>query len=279
MFQLRFDNLSQSMLYIFHKYNKATHTGRPLDPLSFLELSEAGDTFMNNSNKDPKKRLSHTQAKVENYRGPSDEQKSPPRPRNMKQWHTLVEERIQTAMQAGQFDNLSGHGKPLKLAKNPYADPSLELAHGLLKNNDYLPDWIERDIIIRREVEKAREQLRAAWQYYQPDLDRARTKENLPIVESLPKKQEFTRLGPNLEEASAKKDVSVFEDSPKKQEIHGLGPTPETQSGWQDAVSRFAEALAKINCKIDDYNLVVPILSKQRVHLRLEDELRQVKSH
>jgi DnaJ family protein C protein 28 len=60
-------------------------------------------------------------------------------------WDDLVERRIQEAMAAGAFDRLPGQGKPLNLTRNPYLDPSLELAFGLLKNNGYTPEWISRD--------------------------------------------------------------------------------------------------------------------------------------
>jgi DnaJ family protein C protein 28 len=77
-------------------------------------------------------------------------------------WDDLVERRIQEAMAAGAFDRLPGQGKPLNLTRNPYLDPSLELAFGLLKNNGYTPEWISRDKQIREELEAARLSLRAA---------------------------------------------------------------------------------------------------------------------
>ncbi len=166
--------------------------------------------------------LRAARSKATDYQTQKPPEEAPPsnQPRSLKAWRTLVEERIQTAMEEGRFDNLPGRGKPLNLNKNPHGDSSLDLAHGLLKNNGYTPEWVDRDLFIRRELETARERLRAAWQYYQPN--------------------------------------------------------PEERSGWHGAVERFAEALQKINRQIDDYNLVVPILAKQRFRLRLEDELRRV---
>lgn len=51
---------------------------------------------------------------------------------------------------------------------------------------------------------------------------------------------------------------------------------PPDESRWQAAVGRFEEALNQLNRKIDDFNLVVPILGCQRARLRLEDELRRL---
>jgi DnaJ family protein C protein 28 len=85
------------------------------------------------------------------------------RPRGERDWHDLVERRIQEAMADGVFDNLPGEGQPLDLSRNPYLDPSLELAYGLLKNNGYTPEWIARDKEIREELEAARTRLHVAW--------------------------------------------------------------------------------------------------------------------
>lgn len=50
---------------------------------------------------------------------------------------------------------------------------------------------------------------------------------------------------------------------------------PSDESAWQATVARFEETMGKINRKIDDFNLIVPILSCQRPRLRLADELRR----
>lgn len=51
---------------------------------------------------------------------------------------------------------------------------------------------------------------------------------------------------------------------------------PAGEAVWQAAVTRFEEALVKLNHKIDVFNLIVPVPTAQRFRLRLEDELRQV---
>lgn len=87
--------------------------------------------------------------------------------RGEQEWQDLVERRIQEAMATGAFDNLPGQGKPLDLVRNPYLDPSLDLAYGLLKSNGYVPEWIGRDQEIRAEIQAARARLRAAWVQHQ----------------------------------------------------------------------------------------------------------------
>jgi len=51
------------------------------------------------------------------------------------------------------------------------------------------------------------------------------------------------------------------------------------RAGWQAAVARFEASLAKINRKIDDFNLMAPSLSLHRPRLRLQDELRRIKNN
>jgi DnaJ family protein C protein 28 len=50
-----------------------------------------------------------------------------------------------------------------------------------------------------------------------------------------------------------------------------------SEAAWKEAVAHFAEALIKLNHKIDRFNLIVPIPAKQRFRLRLEDELRRIR--
>ncbi len=66
-------------------------------------------------------------------------------------WHDRVEDRIQEAMERGEFDNLRGKGKPLDLKKNPWAG-DCELAFHILENAGFAPEWIERDKALRAEL-------------------------------------------------------------------------------------------------------------------------------
>jgi DnaJ family protein C protein 28 len=52
---------------------------------------------------------------------------------------------------------------------------------------------------------------------------------------------------------------------------------PASEATWQAAIAHFAEALVKLNRKIDHFNLIVPIPANQRFRLRLEDELRRIR--
>lgn len=176
---------------------------------------------MANEKPDRADQLQDAKYRASDYQVPDEVKQPAKRPRTMKQWRSYVEESIQSAMDEGRFDNLPGSGQPIQREALAGSDAAEEMANGILKNNGFTPDWIDRDLSIRKDIEAARESLQAAWRYYQPN--------------------------------------------------------PESDPGWHRAVGRFEEALEKINKQIEDFNLVVPILSKQRMKHRLEDELRLVK--
>ncbi len=69
----------------------------------------------------------------------------------------LIDEIIQDAMRKGQFDDLPGAGKPLKLEDDSMVPPEQRMAHKLLRDNGFVPDWMaqgqaldaEREALIR----------------------------------------------------------------------------------------------------------------------------------
>lgn len=70
----------------------------------------------------------------------------------MDEWHFIADRRIEEAMAEGAFENLDGAGEPLDLNENPYEDPSLRMAHRILRNNGFAPAWIEEGRDIDAEV-------------------------------------------------------------------------------------------------------------------------------
>jgi hypothetical protein len=55
----------------------------------------------------------------------------------------VAEERIREALQRGEFDNLPGQGKPLKLEDDQHVPEDLRLAYKILKNAACLPPEVE----------------------------------------------------------------------------------------------------------------------------------------
>ena len=74
----------------------------------------------------------------------------------MDAWNTIAERKIREAMEEGVFDNLNGKGRPLDLEEDPYEDPSLRMAHRLLRNNGFAPAWVEERKELQRDIDVAR---------------------------------------------------------------------------------------------------------------------------
>ena len=69
----------------------------------------------------------------------------------------IAEERIREAVQRGEFENLPGLGKPLKLEDDRHIPDDLRLAYKILKNADCLPPELE----VKKEIRRTEELLGA----------------------------------------------------------------------------------------------------------------------
>lgn len=78
----------------------------------------------------------------------------------MDKWESIAERKIREAIEAGEFDNLPSKGKPIELDIDP--DPSLWMAHHLLRVNGFAPSWIEESKDIDAAVNRFRADLRNA---------------------------------------------------------------------------------------------------------------------
>jgi hypothetical protein len=68
----------------------------------------------------------------------------------------IVEERIRKAQRKGDFENLAGSGKPLKLEEDRHIAEELRLSYKILKNADCLPPEVE----LKKEIERTEDLLR-----------------------------------------------------------------------------------------------------------------------
>jgi hypothetical protein len=87
---------------------------------------------------------------------------------------TLAEQKIQEAIERGEFDGLPGAGKPLELGDDPLVPEELRVAYRVLKNAGFVPPEVEmlREI---RSVEQALADLR-------PGPDRTRALRRLQLL-------------------------------------------------------------------------------------------------
>ena len=73
-------------------------------------------------------------------------------------WNLVAERKIREAMEEGAFDHLDGEGQPLDLSENPYEDPSQRMAHRILKNNGFAPEWILDGREIEQDIRRLKSQ-------------------------------------------------------------------------------------------------------------------------
>lgn len=65
----------------------------------------------------------------------------------------IAEQRIQEAMQRGDFDNLEGRGRPIEYEDDSFVPPDLRMAYKILKNAGYLPPELETAREIRNTMD------------------------------------------------------------------------------------------------------------------------------
>lgn len=63
---------------------------------------------------------------------------------------TIAERRIQEAQERGDFDDLPGAGRPLRLEDMSHVPPELRMAYTVLRNADCLPPELQE----RKEIQK-----------------------------------------------------------------------------------------------------------------------------
>ena len=89
----------------------------------------------------------------------------------MSSWiERISEQRIQEAMQRGDFDDLPGYGKPVALSDDSMVPEDLRLAYKMLRDAGYLPPEMSlqaeirslQDLLDRIEDEDERNRLRIA---------------------------------------------------------------------------------------------------------------------
>lgn len=55
-----------------------------------------------------------------------------------------IEEQIRRAIEAGEFDDLEGKGKPIDLSAYFAAPEDVRLGYAMLKSNNFVPEEVER---------------------------------------------------------------------------------------------------------------------------------------
>ncbi len=150
-------------------------------------------------------------------------------------WQHYVDEIIQKAVEQGEFDYSSLKGKKLRESSTEVFEGDRAMAHKMLKNSGYAPDFIMK----KREIDEM--------------LDKQRS---LLLRYALRRR----RL---LAAAEAASEESAQE-----------GLRQQAEADWQWAVRQVEAALPKINEQISIFNLInkIPNMHKRRIHIEKEIE-------
>ena len=149
----------------------------------------------------------------------------------------LSDRRIQEAIDAGEFDNLDGMGKPLQMDDNPYVPEDMRMAFKVLKNSGFAPDWMVLSQQIEADIERLRYSADRHFEYLRRSL--AEVAGNPYAVRRL--RSEVSRL----------------------------------RNEHRRAAKQHALLIDEINRKISTFNQTVPIASLLKVPLSAEDEMRR----
>src|SRR6478672_697222 len=147
----------------------------------------------------------------------------------------IAEHRIKEAIDAGEFDNLEGLGKPLRdLEDNPFVPAEMRAAYKVLSNSGYAPDWM----VLSQQI----------------DADIARLRHAADL--------HFAYLRRQLEEVAS----SVYAVRRLRKE------TDRLKAEHRRAAAVHARSIEEINRKISTFNQTCPIASLLRWPLAAEAE-------
>ncbi len=126
----------------------------------------------------------------------------------MDDWTSPVEQAIRDMIERGEFDDLPGAGKPLKLDEDETTPRHLRMAYKLLKDNDLEPEWIMAEREIDEKRTHLRNEVKRGWRAYRgavADAERADDRERRDSVERAWRQVEGT-----LQQAAEKFNKAVL---------------------------------------------------------------------
>lgn len=153
-------------------------------------------------------------------------------------WQNHIDRALQAAREEGKLQNLPGEGKPLKLEDETHTPEHLRMAHRLLKDHGFAPDWIMHGQEIDQKKNQLAHNMKTAVRAYQGAIGDAGRQTGADA--------ETRRL--------------------------------RAHSTWKLARQNFEEAAAKLNKEILNYNLKVPEGVTHKALINVERELAQLLS-
>ncbi|TPX63526.1 hypothetical protein CcCBS67573_g08649 [Chytriomyces confervae] len=187
-------------------------------------------------------------------------------------FETLVDAQIARARRKGQFDDLSGRGKPIQFDTDERLNVHLSdtelIMNRMIKSQNVLPGWIEAGQEVDRETAKLRKELEdLARECFRPNVNDSNSYHHPTPVES---SQQSTSLGLWIRNLLGAREQQ--RPSPTN-----ANSSVSAESRWKASGHEWAsKRIDEINAKIRDYNLQSPGVKK--VLLSVEKELQKARS-
>lgn len=164
-------------------------------------------------------------------------------------WVEMIADRkVRDAQEEGLFDNLPGKGRPLNLDIDSRLPPEIRIANQLMRDAGVLPEWIELEKQIRTRRQAWAERVEA----YAREREQSQDMPALPTGSSVRAARQAER----------QRETSIQRQD-EARELFLLQAVRELRSQ---------------NVLIDRFNLMVPLPSRQRMRLRLRDELADLEA-
>ncbi|MDQ4076836.1 MAG: DUF1992 domain-containing protein [Chloroflexota bacterium] len=152
-------------------------------------------------------------------------------------WQNYVDRLIEEAQERGEFDYSSLKGKKLREDKAEHFAGDRTMAHKVLKNSGYAPDFIMK----------------------KRDIDEMLAKQRDMLLRYALRRR---RLLTAAEEAT--------------EEEHRAALMARADEDWQWAIRRYEEAIPEINKQISIFNLMNKIPNLHKWKIRIEKEVERV---
>lgn len=174
---------------------------------------------------------------------------------------SLADEKIEDARRRGQFDNLSNRGKPLERdhnAQSPFLDTTEYLLNRMIKQQDIVPPWIEKQQELASAVRGFRERVRGGWRRH---VARSIASAGGGLEEQCRRAERYARGEERLRRIEERaKRVEMGEEVEDIEDAVMAGPTEVFRDPAWEAVELPYHKLAieALNSTTRSYNLMAP---------------------
>ncbi|KAL0635662.1 hypothetical protein Q9L58_005388 [Maublancomyces gigas] len=174
---------------------------------------------------------------------------------------SLADEKIEDARRRGQFDNLSNRGKPLERdhnAQSPFLDTTEYLLNRMIKQQDIVPPWIEKQQELASAVRGFRVRVRDGWRRH---VARSIASAGGGLEEQCRRAERYARGENRLRRIEERaKRVEMGEEVEDIEDAVMAGPTEVFRDPAWEAVELPYHKLAieALNSTTRSYNLMAP---------------------